>query len=176
MIFSWGKTLLNALYSLVTSDIELLETPAAGDHTFHPFPVLAIVRNDVQFSEVMAVQHSVFESPGFKASLFTIMSSTSHISSSNVADYEDEDFQLWTCYMSSRLRAAIKGCSMNPIHPEFLSYLRHEAVSCPGIYFNFLTEDQKGVSNHRSFGLHHLQWPGADAPLFGLREYDACRA
>ncbi|KAJ2927253.1 hypothetical protein H1R20_g9838, partial [Candolleomyces eurysporus] len=48
-------------------------------------------------------------------------------SSSNVADYEGEDFQLWTCYMSSRLSTAIRSCNMNPIHPEFLSYLQHEA-------------------------------------------------
>ena len=59
------------------------------------------------------------------------------MSSSNVADYEDKDFQLWTCYMSSRLRAAIMGCNLNPIHPEFLSYLQHEAVSLCRHLFRF---------------------------------------
>ncbi|KAJ2927225.1 hypothetical protein H1R20_g9867, partial [Candolleomyces eurysporus] len=80
------------------------------------------------------------------------MSSTSsHISPSNVADYKDEDFQLWTYYMSSRLRAAVKGSvavrdwSFNLMHPEFFSYLHHEALVLPAIstwryppYFRYL--------------------------------------
>ena len=51
------------------------------------------------------------------------------IPSRTIAHLEEEDFQLWACYMSSRLRAAVQAGRSNPsIHPGFLFYLQQEVV------------------------------------------------